>query len=119
MFRFDFVLTILNDFNIMLLTAFILWGGFEIVKIIFGDKIKEPLRKAYPYIIMVIGFVIYSIIASKKGWMSPILTGIVNGIALGLLEGGMFSILSGLEKLVEYLWGLLKKKIGNKKNEEV
>ena len=51
--------------------------------------------------------------------MSPILTGIVNGIALGLLEGGMFSILSGLEKLVEYLWGLLKKKIGNKKNEEV
>ena len=107
MLRFDFIVGGINSLMIMLLTAFVLWGAFEIIKGIF--KISESVKKAYPYGIMVISFVIYAIIAGCKGWISPLLTGMLNGIVLGFLEGGMFSMLSGLKKLIVYLWSKIRR----------
>ena len=107
MLRFDFIVGGINSLMIMLLMAFVLWGAFEIIKSIF--KISESVKKAYPYGIMVISFVVYAIIAGCKGWISPILTGLMNGVVLGFLEGGMFSMLSGLKKLLVYLWSKIRR----------
>ena len=107
MLRFDFIVGGINSLMSMLLTAFVRWGAFEIIKSIF--KISESVKKAYPYGIMVISFVVYAIIAGCKGWISPILTGLMNGVVLGFLEGGMFSMLSGLKKLLVYLWSKIRR----------
>lgn len=107
MLRFDFIVGGINSLMIMLLTAFVLWGAFEIVKGIF--KIPEFIKKAYPYGIMIVSFVVYTIIAGCKGWISPILTGLLNGVVLGFLEGGMFSMLTGLKKLITFLWAKIRR----------